>query len=167
MSETMTEIERLVAIGEIERLVARRIRLMDTKNWDEYPFTHTPDATLDSFGNLPDDLKPDSVHGIASGREAVTAAVRKVVDPLTTVHHAHTPEIEIVSPTEARGVWAMEDRLSWRNGDRVEELRGWGHYHETYERHDGVWMIKSRKLTRLRLDTTPGFFDYRKYQPGR
>jgi hypothetical protein len=159
----MTEIERLVAIEEIKRLVARRIRCMDTKNWDEYPSTHTPDAVLDSFGNLPGDLRPSSPAGagVAMGRAAVTAAVRKVVDPLTTVHHAHTPEIEILSPSTARGVWAMEDLLSWQNGDRFEQLRGFGHYHETYEKLDGAWMIKSRKLTRLRVDTTPGFFDYR------
>ena len=44
MTRTMSEIERLVAIEEIKQLVARRIRLMDTKNWDEYPDTHAPDA---------------------------------------------------------------------------------------------------------------------------
>jgi len=66
------------------------------------------------------------------GRDQVTASVRKLVDPLTTVHHAHTPEIEILSPTTARGVWAMEDLLSWRNGDKIEQAHGWGHYHETY-----------------------------------
>lgn len=164
MTETMTDIERLVAIEEIKKLVARRIRLMDTKNWDEYPATHTPDATLDSFGNLPGNLQPSSVQGrgVAAGRAAVTAAVRKVVDPLVTAHYAHMPEIEVTSPTTARGVWAMEDRLWWQNGGKVEALHGYGHYHETYERIDGAWMIKSRKLTRLRVDTTPGFFEYRK-----
>jgi hypothetical protein len=160
MSETMSETERLVAIEEIKRLVAKRIRCMDTKNWEEYPSTHAPDMLLDSFGNLPDDLKPGT--GVAMGRDEVTAAVRKLVDPLTTVHHAHTPEIEILSPTTARGIWAMEDRLSWQNGDTVEEAHGWGHYHETYVKLDGRWMIKSRKLTRLRVDTTPGFFDLRR-----
>ena len=163
MPETVTEIERLVAIEAIKQLVARRIRLMDTKNWDEYPETHTPDAVLDSFGNLPGNLQPSSPQGqgVAAGRAAVTAAVRKVVDPLTTAHYAHMAEIEILSPTTARGVWAMEDRLWWRNGDRVETLHGYGHYHETYRRIDGAWLIASRKLTRIRIDTTPDFFAYR------
>ncbi len=31
-------------------------------------------------------------------------------------------------------------------------LRGYGHYHETYEKIDGQWRIKSSKLTRLRED---------------
>ena len=43
----------------------------------------------------------------------------------------------------------MEDLLSWRNGDKVEQAHGWGHYHETYVKIDGRWFIKSRKLTRL------------------
>ena len=43
----MTDIERLVAIEEIKQLMARRIRCMDTKSWEEYPDTHAPDMTLD------------------------------------------------------------------------------------------------------------------------
>ena len=31
-------------------------------------------------------------------------------------------------------------------------LLGYGHYHETYEKVDGRWYIKSSKLTRLRED---------------
>ena len=31
-------------------------------------------------------------------------------------------------------------------------LRGYGHYHETYEKIDGQWCITSSKLTRLRED---------------
>ena len=89
--------------------------------------------------------------------------IRKVVDgevKLTTVHHAHTPEIEIPDPLTAKGVWAMEDLLWWRNGDVEEHLHGWGHYHETYEKIGGAWFIKSRVLTRLRVESTPDFQSY-------
>jgi hypothetical protein len=37
-------------------------------------------------------------------------------------------------------------------------LRGYGHYHETYEKIDGQWRIKSSKLTRLREDIFNGLF---------
>ncbi len=33
----------------------------------------------------------------------------------------------------------------------VEYLHGYGHYHEDYVRHDGRWLIRSLKLTRLWL----------------
>ena len=32
-------------------------------------------------------------------------------------------------------------------------MHGYGHYHETYEKLDGRWLIKTIALTRLRVDT--------------
>jgi hypothetical protein len=43
----------------------------------------------------------------------------------------------------------MQDLLKWPNG---RELRGYGHYHETYSRIDGAWRIQTCRLTRLRVD---------------
>jgi hypothetical protein len=31
-------------------------------------------------------------------------------------------------------------------------MHGYGHYHETYEKVDGRWLIASTTLTRLRTD---------------
>jgi hypothetical protein len=45
----------------------------------------------------------------------------------------------------------MADRL-WFAGGLV--VNGFGHYHETYEKIDGTWRIKTSKLTRLRMDMT-------------
>jgi hypothetical protein len=157
----MTELERLLAIEEIKRLFARRIRSMDTKDWVEYDTCHAPDATLDAFATLPEQHKPPAA--VARGKAAILAMIKKVVDgkvKLITVHHAHTPEIEINSPTTAKGIWAMEDLLWWQNGDVEEHLHGWGHYHETYVKLDGSWFIQSRVLTRLRVDATPDFQSY-------
>jgi hypothetical protein len=33
-------------------------------------------------------------------------------------------------------------------------MRGFGHYHETYEKIDGAWVIKTTTLTRLRVEVT-------------
>jgi hypothetical protein len=46
----------------------------------------------------------------------------------------------------------MEDMLRYADGS---ELHGYGHYHETYEKVDGTWRIKTLTLTRLRQDVTP------------
>ena len=157
----MTDAERLLAIEDIKRLMARRIRAMDTKDWALYDTCHADDATLDSFGTLPEQHKPAG--SIARGKDQILAMIQKVVDgtvKLATVHHAHTPEIEITGPTTAKGVWAMEDLLRWQNGDKTEHLRGFGHYHETYEKIGETWFIKSRVLTRLRVDSTPDFQSY-------
>jgi hypothetical protein len=37
-------------------------------------------------------------------------------------------------------------------------MHGYGHYHETYEKVDGRWRIKSSKLTRLREDIVTPLF---------
>jgi hypothetical protein len=65
------------------------------------------------------------------------------------------PEIEITSPTTARGIWAMQDFLKWPEGSPMKSLVGWGHYTETYELVDGEWKIKTLVLTRLRRDVEP------------
>lgn len=157
----MDDLERRVAVEAIKRLMARRLRAMDTKDWALYDTCHAPDVTVDSFQAVPDAHKPASK--VARGKDAIREAIRQMVDgkvKLTTVHHAHTPEIEILSPTEARGIWAMEDHLSWQHNEAKGELHGCGHYHETYRKLDGEWRIQSRLLTRLRVDETPGFYDF-------
>lgn len=40
-------------------------------------------------------------------------------------------------------------------------LNGRGHYHETYEKLDGSWLIKSSTLTRLREDIFNPIFSVR------
>jgi hypothetical protein len=40
-------------------------------------------------------------------------------------------------------------------------LNAYGHYHETYEKTDGQWRIKSSKLTRLRQDVFNPVFSLR------
>jgi hypothetical protein len=58
------------------------------------------------------------------------------------------PEITITSPTTARGVWSMEDRVAFPDG---HEMNAQGHYFEIYEKSGGAWRIKEMYLTRLRI----------------
>jgi hypothetical protein len=64
------------------------------------------------------------------------------------VHHCHTPELTLTSPTTATGIWAMEDLLFFGDGT---QLHGAGHYHETYAKRNGRWQITSLHLTRTLL----------------
>jgi hypothetical protein len=80
--------------------------------------------------------------------------IRNAVLELTTVHHGHMPEIEIISSTTAKGIWAMEDVLRWPAGAAVKTLHGYGHYHETYRKTEDGWRIQSSRLSRLRVDIT-------------
>ena len=166
----MTEIERLQAIEEIKQLKARYFRCMDTKDWDGMEAVFAPDAELDSraamfarnpitgecvqSGRVVNEKDVSDEAWRSFGAAAIRKSLEAEVHPLTTVHHGHMPEIEITSPTTARGIWAMEDVIRYSPGHALKTLVGYGHYHETYERIDGRWHIKTLKLTRLRVDVT-------------
>ena len=64
-------------------------------------------------------------------------------------------EIEILSPTTARAIFAMEDMLWWNPGGPFKHMHGYGHYHEEYVHEDGQWKISLNRLTRLRVDVEP------------
>ena len=141
--------EDLAEHEDIKALKARYFRCLDTKDWVGFADQFTPDATLDVSGEM---RGPDSNDGFVRGRAEIVAFVRGSIDAVTTVHHGHMPEIDIVSATEATGIWAMEDMLRWPAGGPLVSMHGYGHYHETYEKVDGRWRIASTRLTRLRVD---------------
>lgn len=146
----MNDIERLLVIESIKKLKARYFRFMDTKDWAMLPTVFAPDAQMDMRGETGDDS------GLVTGAANIAAFMRSSVEFLITVHHGHTPEIEILSPTSARGIWAMEDKL-WKPPGSPSTLpftalHGYGHYHETYQCIDGNWLIKTTRLTRLHLE---------------
>jgi hypothetical protein len=136
-------VERLEAIEDIKMLKARYFRCMDTKDWDGFAEVFTADAVMDMTSEGA---------GVTVGNHDIAAFVQGAIGDVTTVHHGHTPEIEIASPTTATGIWAMEDKLRWPDGAPMGSMHGYGHYHETYERVSGQWRIKTLRLSRLRVD---------------
>jgi len=139
--------EQLVAIENIKRLKARYFRCMDTKDWDGFADVFAPDAVMDMTSEV-----GATEEAITKGNIEIAAFVRAHVGDVVTVHHGHTPEIDVTSPTTATGIWAMEDVLRWPEEAPLQALHGYGHYHETYELVGGSWRIATIRLTRLRLD---------------
>ncbi|HLM65584.1 MAG TPA: nuclear transport factor 2 family protein [Acidimicrobiales bacterium] len=129
-------------IEAIKQLKGRYCRTIDTKDWAGMRRVFADDVVMDST---------DSGGDLVSGADDFIAFLQQVLCDVITVHHCHTPEIDVTSTTTASGVWAMEDMLRWPDGS---ELHGYGHYHEAYEKRDGSWRIKTSKLTRLRMDHT-------------
>lgn len=122
----------------IKQLKARYFRLMDTKQWETFGELFTEDAEMQST--------PDPEERFV-GRDEIVSKVKHHLKNAVTVHHGHTPEIEIRGD-RATGIWAMEDYVDLRE----LVLRGWGHYHEEYAREEGRWRIRKSRLTRLRLE---------------
>jgi SnoaL-like domain len=141
----------LLEIESIKQLKARYCRYLDTKDWAAWRGIFTDDFVSDTEG---------SGGKIITGADEFVAYIRKTLGKPSqpTVHQVHAPEIELTSQTSARGVWALQDVVRLAPG---LNLNGYGHYHETYEKVDGQWRIKTSKLTRLRVDIFNPIFSVR------
>ncbi|MEB3068064.1 nuclear transport factor 2 family protein [[Mycobacterium] vasticus] len=136
----------LAEIEAIKRLKSRYCRYLDTKDWSAWRALFTDDFVSDT----------SSAGGkVITGADEFVAFTRKSLRSQPTVHQVHAPDIELDSPSTAHGVWALEDVVRFGPG---VNLRGYGHYTETYEKLDGTWRIKSSTLTRLREDIFNGLF---------
>jgi hypothetical protein len=142
----MDDVAALEEIEAIKRLKARYCRYLDTKDWALWRTIFADDFLSDTA---------DAGGKVIVGADEFVAFTRKNIGEPSqpTAHQVHAPEIELTSPTTARGVWALQDVVRLAPG---LDLIGYGHYHETYEKVDGQWRIKASRLTRLREDlTTP------------
>src|SRR3546814_16668924 len=72
---------------------------------------------------------------------------------IVSVHQGHQSEIELTDDDRATGIWAMSDRLFMPAGMPFSLMTGYGHYHETYEKSDGMWKIKTLRISRIRVET--------------
>ncbi len=135
-------------LEQIRRLKARYCRFLDTRDVPAWRALFAPDVVVlldlavSTGGADPQTMPP------LAGMAAFEPVVLGGIEGAATMHHCHTPEIDLTSPTTATGIWAMEDLLVFGDGS---EMHGAGHYHETYEKHDGAWRIKTLHLTRTMM----------------
>jgi hypothetical protein len=129
----------------IRQLKARYCRFLDLKDVEGWRSVFTADLVVkldmavSTRGADPMTAPP------IEGADNFVASVMGGLEDAATVLHCHTPEITLTSPDTATGIWAMEDWIIFGGG---QELHGAGHYHETYEKQDGTWRIKTLHLTR-------------------
>lgn len=143
--DEMSDIERLVSLEEIRRLKSRRDRAVDMKDWTTFEALHAADHLSHVDGYEP-----------WTSAAELTANAKAQLEGVTTVHHSHTPDITFQSRVTATGIWAMEDNLYWMQGEQEHWLRGFGFYHETYEKRNGQWVFTTRRLKRIRVMMSPG-----------
>ncbi|XVU22692.1 nuclear transport factor 2 family protein [Actinoplanes sp. CA-054009] len=151
----MNTIERLTIIEDIRRVMARYVRYADHHRWQDLAALFTEDGTFTPH-------KPDGTVWLRmKGREQIAATVGGSNTPDDTIiHHLFSDEIEVESPDDARGVFAMEDIIARPDDAPVNEdfpfkgMHGYGHYRAHFTRIDGSWRIAELVQTRLRLDFT-------------
>ena len=149
---------KLEAIEDIRRLKALYFRYVDTKDWRSLEHVFAEDVEFDrTTGNSVQDPwtmewippLPQSSQ-IVRGRTAVVEMIKNAVAAISSVHHGHNPEIDILDMKNAKALWPMTDTLRDRSGRLI--LRGAGYYHETYENLSSGWVIKTARLSRLSLE---------------
>lgn len=73
-----------------------------------------------------------------------------------SVHMGHQSEIDVDDADHARGVWLLDDLVTFPanavNPYAGATIRGHGHYVETYVRLDGAWRFQTIDLHRLRIE---------------
>lgn len=149
----MDAVQELIAIEAIKQLKARYQRAVDTKDWDLMRSVLAPNARS---------VYSDGKHAF-EGREEI---VRFLSDPkglgntaIQSMHHAHTPEIEITSETTAKGKWYLEDFVltaipsDWAPNGTV--LHGTGIYHDEYVKIDDQWLLQETGYQRIFEDVQP------------
>jgi SnoaL-like domain len=154
ISTGLEESRNVDDLEAIRQLKARYCRYLDTKDIESWRGVFTSDVVVKldmavSSGGA-DPMTAPPLEGV----DAFVPTVLAGIGGAATMHHCHTPEITLTSDTTASGIWAMEDRLVYPDG---REVRGAGHYHETYEKNDGAWRIKTLRLTRTILETVGDF----------
>ena len=118
-------------IQAIIQVKARYGRAADTRDWDLLRTTVTDDYSVDTGA------------GPTKGIEAFLERVRGNPEDVMLAHHAVMPEIEVLSPSTATGIWAVHIMARYPDGRTMD---GFGHYHDTYAKVDGSWRLRSSRL---------------------
>ena len=121
----------LVDIELIKRLKYRYLRYLDQKLFDEMREVFTPDATARYSGG----------HYSYDGVEDIITFLKESMgsEGFLSSHRCHHPEIDIVGPDSATGVWALEDTVII--DDLGISLRGAAFYSDEYVRTADGWRI--------------------------
>lgn len=134
----VTELEILVAVEAIKHLKSRYFRYVDQKDWEAWRALFADDGHFEiSTGSFDD-------------ADSFVANVREFLQPATTFHHGHMPEIDIIDRDSATGVWTLFDIVEPAAGSKVPPFYGYARYWERYERRGGEWRIADMRIERLR-----------------
>jgi hypothetical protein len=151
----VTEVERLAAVEAIRVAKARYFRGVDTNDGALVRSVLHPDCVLDYRGCTTDpasgrDFVP-SMNRVLEGRDSWPLQ-GSAGSGVISVHHGHQSEVTVTGDRTAEAIFAMSDRLFFASGAPLASLRGYGWYHEGYERVGEAWLIKTLCVRRLRVE---------------
>jgi len=147
------DIQRLMDIEAIKQLKHAYFRCLDTANFEELASIFHPDVTVRFKGGI--------YEWNLEGRDAYVDALRSAFTREAVGHHnGHHPEVQILSGTEATGIWYLADSMWILEHDFF--TTGTAIYWDRYLKVDGRWTIRETRYERLyeinrKLDERPPF----------
>ena len=126
-------------IEAIKQVQGRFLRAADTQDADLVRTTIIDDFYCDTGSG-----------GRGETRGIENFVVRISTTPALAVHHALMPEIELTSPTTAKGTWAVHMFAKTADGTAID---GYGYYNNTYEKVAGAWRLSTLRLSWLHKET--------------
>ena len=152
MTSDLSSFDEAAERYQIERLKYAYMRCLDTKLWDEMRTLFAPDAVGEWSGG--------KLH--YEGVDAIMAFLTESMssERFLSSHRVHHPEIDFISPTEAKGVWALEDTVVMEEWNLL--LQGAAFYEDAYRKVDGRWLFARTGYRRtfeyvIPTTTIPGF----------
>lgn len=125
---------KLQAIREIRALRARYARYMNLERWTDWYRLFAEDCIVDW----------PEINKRAEGRAQLIEIWDEDFTPVS-IHHNHTPEIEIIDDASARAIVALGVQVYVDPHPRGFNGRfhwwGSGHYVEEFTKVDGQWLI--------------------------
>ena len=120
MRQSVSDVEKLVAINEIREVMARYARHADHKEFEDLAGLFTPDGTF----------TPHKVDGSVwmhmEGRDGIATTISESVGNAQVLHQLFSYETEVLSPTSATSVVSMADMLIRPEGEAVASTRQHG-----------------------------------------
>ncbi|MEM1112238.1 MAG: nuclear transport factor 2 family protein [Pseudomonadota bacterium] len=140
IDELRKDIQRLMDIEAIKQLKHAYFRCVDTANLEEMATLFHDDVSVNfKGGDYEWKLQGKQEYldniGVSFSRESVGH------------HNGHQPEIQILSETEATGIWYLADHMWILNHKALTQ--GTALYWDRYLKVDGRWLIKDTNYERI------------------
>jgi len=140
LEELRRGVQMLMDIEAIKQLKHSYFRCLDTANFEELAQIFHDDVTVHFVGG--------AYEWKLQGRQEYLDALRKAFTRAAIGHHnGHHPEIQILSESEATGIWYLADDM-WILEHKFH-TRGTALYWDRYVKQDGRWRIRETRYRRI------------------
>lgn len=152
---SVPDLTHLADIEALRQVKACYFRGVDTSDHDLIRSILAEDCVLDYMGCFTDPQTGEDffpmLNVVMRGRKSWAGEGGVASMGIVSVHQGYHHEIIVTGPTTAEAIWSMTDRMFMPAGHTYRRLEGFGNYHDTYEKVDGRWYLKTTRLQRLKV----------------